>query len=62
MKLILNVEKGFSAEKLEADMENFKKRVMYCQYGLTLRQIYPSTKALKVMIDVIPEDQINSGN
>lgn len=62
MKSVLNVEKGYSTEKLTADLENFKKQVMYCEYGLKLREIYPSSKALKLMLEVIRNDTIDEGN
>ena len=58
---ILNVEKGQSVMELTESKKRLEKELLFVNYGLKLRQVYPSMKALKLIKSVIPEDKIGSG-
>lgn len=57
----MNVEKGKSVAKLEEDKAELEKELMIVNYGLLLRKIHPSMKAIKLMESVIPESKLDDG-
>lgn len=61
LKKILNVERGQSVSELTESKKRLEKELLFVNYGLKLREVYPSMKALKLMKSVIPEDKIGSG-
>ena len=57
LKSILNVVIGVSVEKLEEWKIELENELYYVEYGLVIRKLYPTTRALEMMIGLFPPDE-----
>jgi hypothetical protein len=57
LKAILNVVNGVSVETLEKWRIELENELYYVEYGLVIRKLYPTTRALEMMIGLFPPDE-----
>jgi hypothetical protein len=60
MRSILNID-GASVEKLNEFKLGLENELFYVEYGLTLRKLYPTIRALEMMQDMLPAEEVDIG-
>lgn len=59
LKAILNIESGISVEKLEEWKVELENELYYVEYGLVIRKLFPTTRALEMILELLPADEEN---
>ena len=57
LKSILNVESGVSVEKLEEWKIELENELYYVEYGLVIRKLHSTMRALEMMMELLPDEE-----